>query len=501
MDLSGKTIVLTGKFGDLSRAQAGAGLRALGALIGSSITKHTDAVFAGDDAGAKLTKAKALGIAVHGEAELRVILRGAAKKAPTTVAGPLERYVERFRAMVEELRAHPEVVVYRFNVNPAASRADFSAVEKQLGRPLPADIRAFYEQADGLLLQWTHKRHEHFDPKAHQPDDKRKSFLDYGPGCVRVLPIKEAFVTANWKNQFYDDTMGDKPGPYVLRGRSWPSLLDFSKSLRVFDWYSAFYVAAFVVHPDHEPWVIVGDDHGVCWDGYAPTNLESYLEGVLARYGTHSGREVFRDDSSRPALKERPRAWWAKRVVTLEKCLKQFDLVPPKVAEALTAPSSGLCDRLRSADAKERAKAAKEICFQLASYKLRDGSEYEKPLLLLLEDDVATVRRWATEAMCNVLTVKEPGQRNHGRALELMRKMSRDANREVRGAALGRFGTLIAHGLVKATDVVPGDEELVVAMKSYDFSYSSQAEDTFEAFAKLVPRGRARLENVGRKGN
>jgi DNA ligase (NAD+) len=68
--LSGKTYVLTGSLPTLSRSQATSLIEEAGGRVGSSVSKKTDAVVAGDDAGSKLEKAKSLGVEVIDEAEL-----------------------------------------------------------------------------------------------------------------------------------------------------------------------------------------------------------------------------------------------------------------------------------------------------------------------------------------------------------------------------------------------------------------------------------------------
>ncbi|MDF1588478.1 MAG: NAD-dependent DNA ligase LigA [Gammaproteobacteria bacterium] len=69
-ELSGKTVVLTGTLEQLSRSEAKEKLLALGAKVAGSVSKKTDYVVAGRDAGSKLTKAESLGIAVVDEATL-----------------------------------------------------------------------------------------------------------------------------------------------------------------------------------------------------------------------------------------------------------------------------------------------------------------------------------------------------------------------------------------------------------------------------------------------
>lgn len=68
--LSGKTIVLTGTLEQMSRSEAKEKLLVLGAKVSGSVSKNTDYVVAGRDAGSKLTKAEKLEIAVVDEATL-----------------------------------------------------------------------------------------------------------------------------------------------------------------------------------------------------------------------------------------------------------------------------------------------------------------------------------------------------------------------------------------------------------------------------------------------
>jgi DNA ligase (NAD+) len=68
---SGKTVVLTGTLPNLERAEAKALLEAAGAKVAGSVSKRTDAVIAGDEAGSKLDKARELGVEVLDEAEMR----------------------------------------------------------------------------------------------------------------------------------------------------------------------------------------------------------------------------------------------------------------------------------------------------------------------------------------------------------------------------------------------------------------------------------------------
>ncbi len=69
--LTGKTVVLTGSFSSIKRAQAKTLLQQLGVKVASAVSKNTDIVIAGEKAGSKLKKAEELGIQVADEEQLR----------------------------------------------------------------------------------------------------------------------------------------------------------------------------------------------------------------------------------------------------------------------------------------------------------------------------------------------------------------------------------------------------------------------------------------------
>ena len=72
---SGKTVVLTGTLSSMGRKEATALLEDLGAKVTGSVSKATDYVIAGEEAGSKLDKANALGVRVLSEDEFLALIK------------------------------------------------------------------------------------------------------------------------------------------------------------------------------------------------------------------------------------------------------------------------------------------------------------------------------------------------------------------------------------------------------------------------------------------
>jgi DNA ligase (NAD+) len=72
--VAGRTFVLTGTLPNLKREEAAAQIEAAGGKVSSSVSKKTDYVVAGEDAGSKLAKAQELGVKIIDEAGLLALL-------------------------------------------------------------------------------------------------------------------------------------------------------------------------------------------------------------------------------------------------------------------------------------------------------------------------------------------------------------------------------------------------------------------------------------------
>jgi DNA ligase (NAD+) len=74
--LQGKTLVVTGTLKDFSRQQAEQAIKEAGGKASGSVSKKTDFLVAGEDAGSKLQKARELGVEVIDEARFKELLAG-----------------------------------------------------------------------------------------------------------------------------------------------------------------------------------------------------------------------------------------------------------------------------------------------------------------------------------------------------------------------------------------------------------------------------------------
>ncbi len=74
--VSGRTVVFTGSLTKFTRDEAKAAAERLGAKVAGAVSKKTDYVVAGEDAGSKLTKARDLGVEVLSEQQWLALIAG-----------------------------------------------------------------------------------------------------------------------------------------------------------------------------------------------------------------------------------------------------------------------------------------------------------------------------------------------------------------------------------------------------------------------------------------
>lgn len=286
--VAGKVVVVTGKFVKLSRKDIEGILTASGATVGGSVTKKTDLVIVGADAGSKLAAATALGLKILSEDDFMALLGEKLEAAPT-LEGPLGDYLARFNKVCDELMKHPDVMVLNRHVNAGVTDADIEQVEKAIGAKLSPAITNLYRQADGLSLRWIAK--SSIGPRGL--DESRLKFQrghreyasDNGAesGCICLLPLKKVFLNAyqDWDGIFVFDFM--KTSTKSWNGKDY-NAHELALKTRVFDYRNFFRMPALVlVENPGDPSLAMGDDHGACFDPISG-NFESYMESRIACY-------------------------------------------------------------------------------------------------------------------------------------------------------------------------------------------------------------------------
>ena len=108
--LAGVTVVLTGTLPGLTRDEASEEITGRGGKVASSVSKKTDFVVAGDNAGSKYDKALSLGVPVLDEAGLRVLLADGAEAARAVAEHAAEAGPRRCRAELAGCPSMPPVV-------------------------------------------------------------------------------------------------------------------------------------------------------------------------------------------------------------------------------------------------------------------------------------------------------------------------------------------------------------------------------------------------------
>ncbi|WP_224366799.1 SMI1/KNR4 family protein [Hyalangium versicolor] len=191
-----------------------------------------------------------------------------------------EPFQKLFEDMVAALRAHPQVDVYDVVIRPPASPDDIAAAEEALKRPLPADMRSFYLAHDGVFLSWGLKDRTYntrLDPF---------TWPDYGtpPGVINLLPLHQV-VSPDWvANSVINWTASSHRTIYgadMVKGG------DKGVPAVVVDYYSNFRHADMVFGPEDRPaWMLIADDHGAELLESNLSSFSTYLDVVLAQWGT-----------------------------------------------------------------------------------------------------------------------------------------------------------------------------------------------------------------------
>ncbi len=218
---AGKTIALTGTFATMKRADATTMLAGLGAKVVGSVSKTTDLLIHGEDAGSKITKARALGVAIMSELEMVAALGSSSAGPPAALAGATEKLAAKQAASDDRL---------------ASVRTTIAAVDDpiiaRLGLPIPhlllAYLRVFAQRPDVFVV----------DHDLGAPTTSRTLLRMHGQVPPEVLALAShigslefTWVFDDVKDQRHGSSPGYNGGRLCLRG-----LENFHWGKRPADW-------------------------------------------------------------------------------------------------------------------------------------------------------------------------------------------------------------------------------------------------------------------------
>ena len=347
--LKGKTVVVTGSFAR-PRKELEKLLVAAGCTVGSSVTPKTELLLVGNDAGSKLVKAQALGIATMTEAEFDALetpkddrpgpkastaewevyadqlqtngdprgevlalqltlearpkaeeaLRKAERQAiEPLLTGALKDALARFDALVEKLKADENVVLLAYFTHPPVTEREIAKVEHALGVPLHPSILTFFRQTNGLQLYADRRDRDEFEddfePVGPRFDKKAKDAMsrfseNYQLSIGLHIPTLSEVFLSSYEGQLWFDHMSDDET--IQFGRKTFPMLSFSKSLRTLDHHNGYYPVGFaLIDNPGNPRIGLGDDYGAAWEDTKVTDFETYLTTVL-KHGADSEKTV-----------------------------------------------------------------------------------------------------------------------------------------------------------------------------------------------------------------
>jgi hypothetical protein len=209
----------------------------------------------------------------------------------------MKNYLDRFKDMVAELRAHPDVVVTHFYVAPPAHALMLRKAKSYAEVPLPASLLDFYGQCDGLQIRWMHKKAEALDPDFEYSFSERPFDLQFPPdeggsstGCVNILPLGWVFSEGSWEGIIWRHTTSNKD-KVAFGGKEYPRL-DFLQSIRPFDQFDSYYNVALVFaarDPNRIP-LVMGGNHHSDYGSSKVLDFETYFEFLLKTKGLVAAR-------------------------------------------------------------------------------------------------------------------------------------------------------------------------------------------------------------------
>jgi hypothetical protein len=226
-------------------------------------------------------------------------------------------YLERFRAIVNEIESHPLLEVVDFSVNQPASDEILVSVEERLGAPLAEPIRTFYKETNGLRLYWKIKsgltdeeldriEEEYDDYDIGVPDEEENTDDENPFAHINLMAIEDCVINRNWEGKIIYDEITSDEETVDFAGVTYRER-DFQRRLKPFDLFSAYSCMAFFLEEGvGNPKVLRLSSHYVEWDNSKITDFKSYIEMLLVTRGIVEARKEiyneYRGDREPPLI-------------------------------------------------------------------------------------------------------------------------------------------------------------------------------------------------------
>jgi hypothetical protein len=206
----------------------------------------------------------------------------------------MDDYRDRFSAMAADLQSVPDVVVLNFHVFPPMNDEELKQAEAALGYSLPADLRTFYLQTNGLQLRWIAKDNPEYDPALDIPATVSLPW-DWEPGPRRedgvvFIPPLMQLLAAEQLPTSVDDP-ADRFRQLYFKERI--PIAEFRSSLRLFDRLSESQQALLCLRPVAPATLLLGNLMDRRYDLTYCVDIGTYLEFLIARLGLVQYREIF----------------------------------------------------------------------------------------------------------------------------------------------------------------------------------------------------------------
>jgi hypothetical protein len=132
--------------------------------------------------------------------------------------------------MVRELEGDRRLLVTHFWIGPPAGEGELRRVEASLGGPLPASVRAFYRETNGLQLRWVDRESAFYREADERPREDRyveglQGDDDSANGLINLRPVEGLLDEDNDENRCFDDFSAHGSVAFELRdGRLDPAV-------------------------------------------------------------------------------------------------------------------------------------------------------------------------------------------------------------------------------------------------------------------------------------